>query len=113
MPAKKGWYKTKPGHKQVGAWAWDNDKLWSKVEVSLDTDECWTWHGSMSPTGALFGGWKNENQQMMQARRFIWMSENNEDVSPYSVTMKCGNQACCNPHHFELKPTNRPEKPKW
>lgn len=110
MPAKKGWYKTKPGYKQVGAWAWDNDKLWSKIEVSLNTNDCWTWHGSMSPSGALFGAWKNEVQQMVQARRLVWMSETNEDVSPYKVTMTCQRQDCVNPNHFELKPTNRPEK---
>jgi hypothetical protein len=113
MPCKRGWYKNKPGYKQVGAWGWDNDRLWSKIEASLDIDACWPWQGAMSPTGALFGGFKNDVQQMTQARRFVYMSETNEDVTPYQVTMKCANQACCNPHHFELKATNRPEKTPW
>jgi len=113
MPTKKGWYKQKPGYKEVGAWGWDNDRLWSKIEVSLDIEECWTWHGSMSPSGALLGGWKNGVQQMTQARRLVWMSETNEDAGPYQVTMRCGNQACCNPHHFQILPTNRPEKLQW
>ena len=113
MSAKRGWYKNKPGYKEVGQWGWDDNRLWSKVEVSVNTNDCWIWHGSMSPSGALFGGWKNELQQMQQARRFIWMSKNNEDVSPYRVTLTCANQECVNPNHFELKPTNRPEKQLW
>jgi hypothetical protein len=52
-------------------------------------------------------------QQMTQARRLVYMSETNEDVTPYQVTMKCANQVCVNPHHFELLPTNRPEKTPW
>lgn len=113
MPTKPGWYKQKPGYKQVGAWGWDNDRLWSKIEVSLDIEECWTWHGSMSPSGALMGGWKNGVQQMTQARRLVWMSETNEDAGPYQVKMRCANQACCNPSHFQVLPTNRPEKAQW
>lgn len=111
MGRPKNWYKTKPGYREVGQWGWDNDRLWSKIEVSLDTEECWRYFGSMSPSGALLGAFKNGVQQMTQARRLVWMSETNEDVSPYRVTMKCGNQECCNPNHFELKPNNRREQP--
>ena len=113
MPQTKGSYKQKPGHRTVGSWSWNDNRLWDKIEVSLDPDECWAWHGSMSPSGALMGGWKNEVQQMTQARRLVYMSQTNEDVSKYRVTMKCANQACCNPHHFIIKPTNRPEKTEW
>jgi len=117
MPCKKGWYKDKPGYKEVGAWGWNDLLLWSKIEVSLDTEECWTWTGSMSPSGALLGAFKKDpetgeyRQQMVQARRLLWSSVNNEDVGPYRVTMKCGNQSCCNPEHFLLKPNNRREQP--
>lgn len=113
MPAKKGWHKKKPGHRQVGAWSWNDDRLWSKIEVSLDTNQCWPWQGAMSPSGALMGAFKNDAQQMTQARRLVYMSSTNEDVTPYQVTLKCANQACCNPNHFELLPTNRPEKELW
>jgi len=112
MGRPKHWYKTQQGYREIGSWAWNDNKLWSKIEVSLDTEECWTWHGSMSPSGALLGGWKNGVQQMSQARRFVWMSQNNEDAAPYQITMKCGNQSCCNPSHFQLKPNNRREQ-QW
>ena len=57
----------------------------------------------MSPSGALMGVYKLGHQQMTQARRLVWMSINKEDVTPYQVTLKCGNQSCCNPEHFEVK----------
>lgn len=115
MPRKRGWYKTKPGYKEVGVWGWDDNSLWDKVQTSFDVNECWTWTGSMSPTGALFGAWrtdKNDIAQMTQARRVIYMSETNTDVRPYRVTMTCGNQQCVNPNHFELKENNRKDK-QW
>lgn len=92
-----------PKYKHVGEWSWNNEILWSKVEVSLDAGECWLWQGAMSPTGALFGGRKNGRPQMSQARRFIWMSEHNEDASPHRFTMTCNNQQCVNPRHFKLE----------
>jgi hypothetical protein len=51
--------------------------------------------------------YKNDHQQMSQARRILWMSMNKEDVTPYRVTLKCGNQGCLNPEHFEIKKNNR------
>jgi len=99
-----------PGYKKIGVWGWDDTRLWSKIEVSLDQNECWIWTGSMSPTGALMGVWKNEVAQMTQARRVVYMSHTNEDVTPYKVTMKCKNQECVNPNHFELKANNRIKK---
>ena len=109
MP-QRGSYKKKPGHRELGAWAWNDNRLWSKIEVSLDINECWPYSGAMSPSGALMGAWKNGSQQMTQARRLVYMSETNEDISDQQVTMKCDNQSCCNPNHFELKVTNRPKK---
>jgi hypothetical protein len=100
-------YTVKPEYKHIGAWSWNDEILWSKIEVSLVPDECWLWQGSMSPSGAIFGVRKNGHPQMSQARRLVWMSQNNEDVTPYRVTMKCGCQQCVNPHHFELKSNNR------
>jgi hypothetical protein len=116
MPCKQGWYKNKPGNKTIGSWSWDNDKLQSKIRRGKNDNDCTTYLGSMSPTGALFGAWKkNEDsgeyrQQMVQSRRLVFMSETGLDVQPYRVTMKCGNQACLNFNHFELKETNRPDK---
>ena len=108
------WHATQPGYKQIGAWGWDDHSLWSKIEVSLDTEACWPWTGSMSPSGALMGAWNHSTgqctPQMTQARRLCFMSQTNEDVSPYQVKMKCRRQDCVNPNHFELKPNNR--KPK-
>lgn len=110
MPAVKGWIKKKPGYRQIGEWGWLDDKLWSKIEKSDNDNDCFVWTGSQHPAGALMGAWKNDKQQMTQARRLIWMSVNNEDVSAYRVTMTCGNPLCVNERHFELKQTNRPDQ---
>jgi len=105
------WYKTQPGYVEYGPWGWDDDRLWSKIKKTDKVSDCWIWQGSMSPSGALMGAWKNNGkQQMTQARRLVWMSVNQEDVSPYRVTMQCQRQDCLNPHHFEIKETNRPDK---
>ena len=110
MPCKLGWYKNKPGYKQVGQWGWDNDRLWSKIDKTPDHNGCHNWLGAMSPSGALMGVYKDGHQQMSQARRLVWMSINKEDVTPYQVTLKCGNQSCCNPEHFLVKKNNRGTK---
>jgi len=114
MPASKGWFKKKPGYKQIGHWGWDDNKLWSKIEKTDNNNDCWRWLGSVHPAAALFGAWRiyddESKQQMTQASRLIWMSINNEDVNGYKVTHTCGNPLCVNEHHFELKKTNRPDK---
>ena len=96
-----------PHYKYLGDWAWNDKILWSHVEASLDIRDCWLWHGSMSPTGALFGARKNGYPQMTQARRLVWASHNNQDPSPYSMTLTCHNQQCVSPFHIELKENNR------
>lgn len=99
--------RTNPKFTTIGDWSWDDNRLWSKVEVDLDTTKCWLWQGSMSPSGALFGGYKGGYRQMTQARRLIWMSENKEDVKPYAIKLTCGCQDCVNPRHFRLEENNR------
>lgn len=114
MPARGPQYAKKPGHKEVGSWAWNDTRLWSKIDKEPDENGCLNWRGAMSPTGALMGAWKKNpqsevcHQQMTQARRLVWSSITNEDVTPYSVTLTCGNQRCCSFNHLVIKPTNRP-----
>mgnify|MGYP003648602029 CR=1 FL=1 len=108
MPKCKDWYKTQQGYVEYGAWGFDKLRLLSKIVPGPTEDSCTTWLGAESPTGALMGAYRGGVQQMTQARRLVWMMENKQDVSPYSVTMTCHNQMCCNPKHFKLKPTNRP-----
>jgi hypothetical protein len=108
MPARGPQYSKKPGHKEVGSWGFNETRLWSKIDKTPDYNGCHNWQGAMSPSGALMGAWKSQHQQMVQARRLVWMSTTGEDVTPYSVTLTCGNQSCCNFLHFELKKNNRP-----
>jgi len=107
MGRPKQWYKTQPDFRQQGPWGWNEDRLWAKIDLRPDYNGCHNWQGAMSPTGALMGVYKNDHQQMIQARRLVWMSKNKEDVTPYQVRLKCANQSCCNPEHFEIKKNNR------
>jgi hypothetical protein len=108
MPARGPQHQKRPGYKQVGSWGWSDLRLWSKIDKTPDYNGCHNWQGAMSPSGGLMGAWKSQHQQMIQARRLVFMSKTNEDVTPYSVTLTCANQACCNFSHFELKKNNRP-----
>lgn len=114
MGKPRQWHHTRPGYKEIGEWGWDDHRLWSKIDKTPDHNGCLNWQGAMSPTGALMGAWKLFDdecvQQMSQARRLVWMSINNEDVSPYQIKLTCGNQRCCNSEHFELDKNNRPKK---
>ena len=107
MGRQKDWYKTTQGYREQGPWGWDDLRLHAKIDKTPDYNGCHNWQGSMSPSGALLGVYKHGVQQMCQSRRILWMSINNKDVTPYRVTLKCGNQACCNPEHFELKKNYR------
>lgn len=87
-----------------GAWAWNDERLHSKVQRGAD-NECWSWLGSQGPSGNLFGGYKNNRNQMSQANRFLYMSYYEQDIEGHGVYMRCGNTYCCNHNHFELLPT--------
>ena len=109
MTRAKEWYKTQQDYVEYGAWGFNQKRLLSKIVPGLTEDSCTSWSGAASPTGSLMGAYRGGVQQMCQSRRLVWMMENKEDVSPYSVTMTCGNQLCNNSRHFKLKPTNRPD----
>ena len=100
-------YKINPHYRHLGLWSWNTDKMWSKIEVSLDPQECWLWQGAMTPSGAVFGVKKAGHSQMTQVRRLVVMEQEQRDITPYQVTMKCDNQQCVCPDHFELKPSYR------
>jgi hypothetical protein len=110
------WFKTQQGYVEYGPWGFDQHRLKDKIRPGRTENSCTTWLGSMSPSGALMGAWKKDSltgeyrQQMTQARRLLWSMINQQDVTPYRVTLTCGNQQCCNERHFEIKETNRPDK---
>jgi hypothetical protein len=98
----------KQGYKQVGAWGFDRDRLWSKIDTEPDANGCHNARSAMSPSGALMGAWKNGRQQMTQIRRLVLMDVMNKDISEYQIKLTCGNQRCCNYlEHFRLEPNNR------
>ena len=111
MPHIGPYYMNKQGFKQIGAWGFDRERLWSKINTTPDANGCHNWQGAMSPSGALMGAWKTNGtamrQQMTQVRRLVQMDITDQDVSDHQVKLKCANQKCCNPDHFVLHPNNR------
>lgn len=88
-------------YKVLGAWAWNNQLLRSKVQEGSE-DECWPWLGSKGPAGNLFGAVKLGRRQMTQANRLLFRSIYNVDCEDKEIRMTCGNRYCANWHHFEV-----------
>jgi hypothetical protein len=100
--------------KFYGLWAWSSVNFWSKVEQGMELD-CWSWTGSNSPYGPLFGASKIKKdgkykQQMTQARRILFAEHNGRSLGTReSVYHSCHNKHCMNPHHLSLEPKRRPQ----
>ena len=100
--------------KFYGDWSWSSSNFWSKI-IKGDENECWTWTGSNSPYGPLFGGTKLNKQgkfkqQMTQARRILFAEHYGRALGPREgVYHTCHNKNCMNPHHLSLKLQRRPQ----
>jgi hypothetical protein len=53
------------------------------------------------------GAWKNDNRQMTQARRLIWMTYHEEPLDNLQVRHVCGNKNCVNINHMTLEEDRR------
>lgn len=104
----KGWTPglTRRHTHQVGAWAWDHDRLLSKLDPGT-AEECWSWRGAVSPAANLYGAYKNGRAQMTQTNRLLYMALYNVEIEGSGVYMTCGSAHCSNPNHFELLPTRQ------
>lgn len=100
--SRKRYYQNKPGHTELGIWAWNDIRFWEKVKKSPDPNGCWIWQGAMSPAAAIYGAYKAGRQQMIQSRRIAHMSTYKEDIGDYAVSMTCHRTDCVAPHHFQL-----------
>lgn len=100
--------------KFYGDWSWSSANFWSKI-IKGDENECWTWTGSTSPYGPLFGGTKLNKQgkfkqQMSQARRFLFAEVNGYWLQTrQAVYHTCHNKHCMSPHHLTLERQRRPQ----
>jgi hypothetical protein len=91
---------------RVGAWSWDTDKLHSRI-VKTTPDACWAWTGSYNNFGNIFGAFKNDRQQMVQANRLLYIEQVNEPIDHLSIKTTCKNRHCSNPSHFYTDKNNR------
>lgn len=96
----------KPPDQAQGVWSWSEISFREKY-TETNPLECWIWHGSAGPHGALFGAYKNARPQMTQARRIAWMQHTEQSVEDIALKMTCKNSMCVNPGHMQPGPNQR------
>jgi len=84
---------------RIGNWSWDTELLHKRI-VKTDIDKCWAWIGSSNDHGNIFGAYKNEERQMTQSNRLLYMELHGEPIDHLAIKMSCGNKHCSNPSHF-------------
>jgi len=92
-----GWMR-KTTHR-IGSWSWNSETLHRRI-VKTDPDACWAWVGSSNKFGNIFGAFKNDNKQMTQSNRLLYMEIHMEPIDHLAIKMSCGNKHCSNPSHF-------------
>ena len=95
---------------RCGIWSWNQESFDAKVQKGA-ADDCWSWTGALGPFGGLFGAFKNDKNQMTQARRIAYMIATGREIETKSVRNTCGNKFCMNPAHM-VEGTGRGEKRK-
>ena len=100
--------RTKPEHKkQIGSWSWNSKRLNEKV-IRRGANECWpSTNFAQTQHGPLFGCQKNGIPQMTQVCRILYRDWFNDDCEEKEVTHACGDKACINPNHWEIKPLKK------
>lgn len=109
--------------RQMDCWLWSSDNFWKKVDRSAGDNECWSWTGSSSQTGGLFGIRRQLEDgtikpQMTQARRVMYAETHGHWLDTrQGIYHSCCNKQCVNPRHFtgqrqSHKPKKVQEKPQ-
>jgi predicted RNA-binding protein with RPS1 domain len=88
--------KNKPRPKSDGT---KDGKFWARVEKS--PDGCWSWIGSTT-TDAGYAQMLWEGRPQL-AHRIAWQMQYGETLQDAFLMNVCGQRACVNPEHWELK----------
>ena len=96
VPKSPSIRKNKPRPKSDGT---KDGKFWARVEKS--PDGCWSWIGSTT-TDAGYAQMLWEGRPQL-AHRIAWQMQHGETLQGDFLMNVCGQRACVNPEHWELK----------
>ena len=69
------------------------------VRLGKSPDDCWQWLGAKNQKGYPI---KEINGRTMTAARWLWSQLFGPIPDELVVSMRCGDQACINPHHMQM-----------
>jgi hypothetical protein len=67
------------------------------VRLSRDPEACWEWLGAIDSDGHAR---KEMAGRSVTGARWLWLTLFGPISAGLVITTKCGNKACCNPHHL-------------
>lgn len=79
-------------------------RMWSRIRVSSNTDECWKWTGATTTMGYGVARWDlTGNRDMVYIHQIAYLWVFGPTLPGLMVRHTCYIPHCCNPNHFKLQ----------
>lgn len=78
------------------------DRLWAKIAIPENRDECWEWTASLKRGYGQFMVGGRKNRRCVYPHRMVYELTNGEIPDGLQVCHRCDNPKCCNPTHLFL-----------
>ena len=73
------------------------DRLWSRVDVALESDACWLWTGPRQSEGYGVVYWRGDR---WYAHRLVWTLVSGAIQPGIQIMHRCGVRVCVRPEHL-------------
>lgn len=77
-------------------------RLWSKINIKDNINDCWVWMRGGNPTGYGYFRMPTKSGKMIGAHCASYMFTKGPIPDGLQVQHICNNRLCCNPYHLEL-----------